>query len=108
MVCGNCEGWGCRECELERAVAEGGEQGPTALEIENAKLKAEVERLRADLQQIEVQVSSNENEPDEVLAVIGRIARAALAGHGPVPRFVTHAGSPAVVGFDANGSEVAP
>lgn len=44
-VCLNCEGWGCAQCQNEREEARGGEQGPTALELELATVTAQRDAL---------------------------------------------------------------
>jgi hypothetical protein len=46
VICVNCEGWGCAACQYERTAARGGEQGPSALEVELEQLRAEVARLK--------------------------------------------------------------
>lgn len=45
-ACINCEGWGCAQCAHEREAARGGEQGPTALELQVEHLRSEVKRCR--------------------------------------------------------------
>lgn len=45
-VCLNCDGWGCEACALERAEAAGGEQGPTALELQVQHLRQQLESER--------------------------------------------------------------
>ena len=46
VICLNCDGWGCSQCKNEREAAKGGEQGPYALVVELAGLRAEIERLK--------------------------------------------------------------
>jgi chromosome segregation ATPase len=41
VICLNCEGWGCAQCKLERQAAAGGEQGPTAEDLDLIALRHE-------------------------------------------------------------------
>ena len=41
VICLNCEGWDCAQCKLEREAAAGGEQGPTAEDLELVALRHE-------------------------------------------------------------------
>ena len=46
VICVHCDGWGCTHCRNDRAAAGGGEQGFTALEIENITLRHELETVK--------------------------------------------------------------
>lgn len=46
VICVQCDGWGCTHCKNERAEAGGGEQGPTALELENDSLRRELAEVK--------------------------------------------------------------
>lgn len=62
-------------------VCSAGELARHATEAETALAAAQAReaKLREEIEQIELQVSSNEGEPESVLGNIGRMARAALA-----------------------------
>jgi hypothetical protein len=48
VICLNCEGWGCTQCRDERDASKGGEQGLSPLEIENDRLRAQLEEAQRE------------------------------------------------------------
>lgn len=85
VICLQCDGWGCTRCVLERAEAAGGEQGPTAEELELQQLRAELTALKARHEaDLEAVADAMFAVVEERLALLRELEqlRLALAGRG--------------------------
>lgn len=83
VKCLNCDGWGCRECANEREAAKGGEQGPTALELQVEHLRGEVKRCRDGQARITAQRDEARAKLDTAcMNYVAAIAREQARGDG--------------------------
>lgn len=57
VICLNCDGWGCAQCKNEREAAQGGEQGPNALEVELAGLRVQLAEVTADRDRLVAEIA---------------------------------------------------
>lgn len=73
--CTFCDGAGCPTCRARR----GGDQGPTALELELADALAEIAQLRGERDEAQRAAAWAQHERDQVLAQLALLSRGGVA-----------------------------